>query len=181
MNKILIVVDMQNDFVTGSLGTDEAQAIVPKIAHEIKLLGKYDRLFFTRDTHGKNYLETQEGKNLPIEHCIVGTFGHQIVQPLLGLRDGIVVDKQTFGTRRLAKTIRHDIEYKTLIDYEIHLVGVCTDICIVSNALLLKSEFPEVKMVVHADMCAGVTPESHKAALEVMKSCQIEVVGEEND
>lgn len=168
MNKILIVVDMQNDFVTGSLGTKEAQAIVPRVKKKIKEY--YDRdykIIFTKDTHSEYYLQTQEGINLPVEHCIYGTEGWKIV-------DGLevpycsYVEKPTFGWTRWKDIIKGCPD-------EIELIGLCTDICVVSNALIFKAMYPEVKITVDAACCAGVTPEKHKAAIEVMKSCQINV------
>lgn len=175
--KLLVVVDMQNDFVTGSLGTKEAQAIIPKIAEEIKKLDIKDDLIFTRDTHSENYFDTLEGKFLPIEHCIRGTFGHEIVQPLLGWRGSSVYNKETFGCDALFTYLDASIfEYE-----EVHFCGVCTDICVVTNVLLARTALPNTRIIVHADMCSGTTPEKHKMALEVMKSCQIEVVGEGDD
>ena len=162
--KTLIVIDMQNDFVTGSLANPAAEAIIPFIKAEWKS-GKYDSVFFTKDTHDENYLETQEGKNLPIKHCIRGTEGWEIVEPLKG---GLWMGKSTFG--------RPDWGWPFSEADEIVLVGTCTDICVISNALILKSTFPETKITVLAKGCAGSTPERHAAALEVMKSCQINVV-----
>ena len=169
MEKILIVVDMQKDFVDGSLGTKEAQAIVPAVAEKAR--GFDGRVIFTRDTHQPDYLNTQEGRNLPVVHCVEGTEGWQIVPEL---RDcaADVVDKPTFGSTALAgrlKAMEDDIE-------SIELVGLCTDICVVSNALLLKAAMPEVPIRVDSRCCAGVTPEKHAAALETMRSCQIEVL-----
>lgn len=171
MGKVLIVVDMQNDFVTGSLGTKEAQAIVPKVKKKIK---EYydcgDKIFFTKDTHGYFYLDTQEGKNLPVEHCIYGTDGWKIVDGL-EVPNCLCIEKLCFGWTHWKDTIKNDPD-------EIELIGLCTDICVVSNALILKATYPEVKITVDASCCAGVTPEKHKAAIEVMKSCQINVINE---
>lgn len=175
--KILVVVDMQNDFITGSLGTKEAQAIVPKVVEKISTWD--GEIYLTRDTHRTNYLSTQEGKNLPVEHCIMCTEGWDIHEDIIKLFDqsilfkGIFV-KSTFGCRKLTEMLGtiSDIE-------EIQLVGLCTDICVISNALLLKSFLPEVPIVVDASCCAGVTPESHNRALEAMKMCQIKIIGEE--
>lgn len=175
MRKLFIVVDMQNDFVTGSLGTKEAQAIIPKIAEEIKKLDIEDDLIFTRDTHREDYFETLEGKLLPIKHCIVGTFGHEVVQSLLGWRGSSTYNKTTFGSTILFSYLD---ECEDKYD-EIHFCGVCSDICIITNVLLARTALPNTRIIVHADMCAGTTPQKHKMALEVMKSCQIEVVGEE--
>lgn len=172
--KLFIVVDMQNDFVTGSLGTKEAQAIVPKIAEELKLLDKNDMVIYTQDTHfDDDYFETLEGKMLPIKHCIMGTNGWNIIEELQKINEGTRYVKTTFGSTRLADLIQGDDE-----DYEIHFAGVCTNICVVTNALMVRMYQPNKRIIVHADMCAGTTPEKHKMALEVMKSCQIEVVGE---
>lgn len=174
--KLLVVVDMQNDFVNGSLGTKEAQVIVPRIKKEIESLNLEDDLIFTRDTHYDNYFDTLEGKFLPIKHCIKRTFGHEIVQPLLGWRGSIVYNKETFGCDALFTYLDASIfEYD-----EVHFCGVCTDICVVTNVLLARTALPDTRIIVHANMCAGTTPEKHKMALEVMKSCQIEVVGEDN-
>ncbi len=169
MKKTLIVVDMQNDFIDGSLGTKEAQNIVEKVKNKIKQY--YDaknRIIFTRDTHGENYLDTPEGKKLPIKHCIIGTKGWEIAEGL-ETEGAEYINKPTFGW-----THWNDIK-----DFEaIELVGLCTDICVVSNALILKAMFPDVEITVDASCCAGVTPQTHKAALETMKMCQIQVIGE---
>ena len=169
MRKVLIVVDMQNDFVTGSLGTKEAEAIVEKVVEKVKKCREDGvEILFTKDTHTEQYLETQEGKNLPVVHCVKGTEGWEIID---GLKPCVekVYDNPTFGSVQLA----HEIAaggYE-----EIELVGLCTDICVVSNALLLKAALPEAKIMVDGACCAGVTPESHEAALMTMKMCQIEV------
>ena len=177
MKKLLIVVDMQNDFVTGSLGTKEAQVIVPRIKKEIESLNLEDDLIFTRDTHYDNYFDTLEGKLLPVKHCIHKTFGREIVQDLLGIRGSLTFNKMTFGSKSLqCHLVAHGDKYD-----EIHYVGLVTDICVVSNVLLARMVLPNTRIIVHADMCAGSIPERHKAALEVMKSCQIEVVGEGDD
>ena len=168
MKKTLIVVDMQNDFIDGALGTKEAQAIVPNVKKKIaEYKARGDRVIFTRDTHLSNYLETNEGKHLPVPHCIRDTHGWQITDELdsVGCRR---VDKYTFGYTGWA-----------CMDFEqVELVGLCTDICVVSNALILKALFPHIEITVDASCCAGVTPESHKAALTTMKMCQINVIGE---
>ena len=164
--KTLIVVDMQNDFIDGSLGTREAQAIVPKVKEKIKeYQERGDEIIFTRDTHQSDYLNTPEGKKLPVEHCIQGTKGWQIAEGLV-TEDCQYIDKPTFGWTHWDEES---------LDGDIELIGLCTDICVVSNALLLKATFPEVNIAVDADCCAGVTPETHKAALETMKMCQIDV------
>ncbi|MBS6521060.1 MAG: cysteine hydrolase [Clostridiales bacterium] len=170
--KILIVVDMQNDFVTGSLGTKEAVEVVPNVKKKIEeYLKNRDRIIFTKDTHQSNYLDTQEGRNLPVEHCIIYSHGWEII-PELKLYAKEVFSKRTFGSVELAKELLES-------DYdEIEIVGLCTDICVVSNALLLKAFAPELKITVDASCCAGVRPETHKAALETMKMCQINVIAE---
>lgn len=175
--KILVVVDMQNDFITGALGTKEAQAIVPKIQQKIDQCRKEDNLVvFTQDTHDENYLNTQEGKHLPIPHCIQGSDGWQIVYDAHG---DLVHKKSTFGSEGLVKTIRNFFHYFSLDrNNSIELVGVCTGICVLSNAVLMKSMLPEIPIVVDASCCACVTPESHKTALEAMKLLQIEVINE---
>ena len=169
MKQLLVVVDMQNDFVTGSLGTQEAQLIVPRIAclcHVYKELG--DEIIFTRDTHCADYLATQEGKNLPVEHCIKGTWGWQIVDDLQHYATN-VIDKPTFGSTQLASYVAQG-------NYDqVTLVGLCTDICVISNALLIKASCPELKVSVDAGCCAGVSPQSHSNALQAMKMCQIEI------
>lgn len=166
--KTLIVVDMQNDFISGPLGTKEAQAIVPNVKKKIEeYKARGDEIIFTRDTHDENYLETNEGKHLPIEHCIDGTYGWQIADGL-EVADSLYINKYSFGYQH----------WKYYSFESIELVGLCTDICVVSNALILKSTFPNIDITVDASCCAGVTPEKHKAALEVMKSCQINVIGE---
>lgn len=164
--KTLIVIDMQNDFIDGSLGTKEAMAIVKNVKNKIaEYKANKDEIIFTRDTHGKNYLETPEGKKLPVEHCIKGTEGWQIKDELM-VDDAVVIDKPSFGYTGWSEM---DFE-------EIEIVGLCTDICVVSNALILKSLFPNIKISVDSTCCAGVTPKTHNAALETMKMCQIEVI-----
>lgn len=171
MRKILIVVDMQNDFIDGTLGTKEAVAIVPDVIKKIYSYPRED-VYATRDTHLENYLETQEGKYLPVKHCIKGTEGWQIQKDIAQLIDeDHVFDKPTFGSVVLAEEMKKLSEQDEL---EIELVGLCTDICVVSNALMLKAFLPETKISVDPKCCAGVTPEKHNAALETMKSCQIQ-------
>lgn len=168
MRKTLIVVDMQNDFIDGALGTKEAQAIVPNVKKKIEeYKARGDEIIFTRDTHEVNYLETNEGKHLPVEHCIYSTHGWKIVDGL-EVENCVHVDKPSFGW---IHWVIHDFE-------EVELVGVCTSICVLSNALILKATFPEIKITVDASCCACVTPESHKHAIESMKICQINVIGE---
>ena len=194
--KALIIVDMQNDFVSGALGSPEAQAIVPTICETAVKLGQKcvaeDNspllVFYTKDTHYENYLETQEGKNLPVPHCIYMTPGWSIVKAISSTidydTDGLFafwsdsdvinsrVLKNTFGSKDLVEiltTLKNDLD-------EVIFMGVCTDICVVSNVLATKMALPEVPITVYADCCAGVTPEKHAAALETMKSCQINVI-----
>ena len=171
--KTLIVVDMQNDFIDGSLANPAAAAIVSDMAEYIK---NFDgQIIFTRDTHYPNYMETQEGRNLPVMHCQYGSEGWEIQDDLFEAVRGrniewSVVDKNSFGD-----TYELEDEIDAYSD-EIYLCGTCTDICVISVALNLKARFPEIKMYCIADLCAGLTPEKHAAALEVMKSCQIEVI-----
>ena len=172
MRKLLVVVDMQNDFIDEALGTEEAEAIVPKVIEKIRQYDVND-IFATRDTHEKEYMTTQEGKYLPVEHCIAGTQGWEIEKKISELIKGAtIIDKPTFGSVKLAEMIK-EISQKEEI--EIELVGLCTDICVVSNALLLKAYMPEVKISVDEACCAGVTPSKHDAAIETMRSCQIQV------
>ena len=174
--KFLIVVDMQKDFIDGALGSAEAQAIVGAAAERIRECRKEGyRIFATLDTHAENYMETAEGKKLPVPHCIRGTEGWQL-NPVIreALGDCTIVEKPTFGSVRLPELVREKIgsgEGAT-----IELIGLCTDICVVSNALLLKAAFPEADIQVSSNCCAGVTPEKHRAALETMASCQIEIL-----
>ena len=172
MRKILLVIDMQNDFIDGALGTPEAEAIVDRVAEEI---GKYPvaDIFATRDTHPENYLETQEGHNLPVVHCVKGTPGWELNDKIAAALDGAtIIDKPTFGSKELAEKLALLAE---LDELEITLIGLCTDICVVSNALLVKAFLPETTVRVIADCCAGVTPESHRAALDTMRMCQIQI------
>lgn len=170
---ILVVIDMQNDFIDGALGTPEAVAIVPKVM--VKMMNFDGLVLATRDTHGEDYLERQEGKKLPVVHCIKGTHGWEIKDEIQQLLISQPIDKQTFGSEALGKVLKdlnNDVEP---ID-SITLVGLCTDICVISNAMLLKAFLPEVPIMVDASCCAGVTPESHERALEAMKACQIEII-----
>lgn len=177
MSKVLCIIDMQNDFITGALGSEQAKAIVPTVQAIIQeALDETDTtLLFTKDTHkADSYLDTQEGKLLPIPHCITGTEGHNIIPELKDQsRHGTIVLKNTFGTSELAKFIRVK-QRITKVD-EIALIGVCTDICVITNALLLKTAFPETPIVIYENACAGVTPEKHEAALKTAISCQIYV------
>ncbi|HWT73420.1 MAG TPA: isochorismatase family cysteine hydrolase [Mobilitalea sp.] len=176
-NRVLIVVDMQNDFIDGSLGTREAAAIVPKVVKKIsEFQGK---VYYTQDTHYENYLETAEGKKLPVLHCIKGTEGHRLnreIEALCKKDTSGPVEKLTFGSVELAELLKK--EYASTLD-EIELVGLCTDICVISNTLILKAYFPEVRITVDASCCAGVTPESHKNALNAMKMCHIDIMNED--
>ena len=171
MKKILVVVDMQKDFIDGALGTAEAVAIVPKVAEKIKNFG--GTVLYTRDTHEENYMETQEGRNLPVPHCIRGTEGWQI-RAELQQAGAMVVDKPTFGSRALAEKLV-EMNREEAIE-SITLIGLCTDICVISNAFVIKAFLPEMPIIVDAACCAGVTPKSHERALEAMKVCQIAVV-----
>lgn len=171
--KVLIVVDMQNDFVSMALGTSEAQTIVPNVVNKINEYKASDnKIIFTRDTHFDFYMETLEGKKLPVSHCLVGTKGWNIIPEIEVKNEDTVVSKVTFGY--------NDWKQYGWINAadEIELCGLCTDICVVSNALILRATFPDTPIIVDAKCCAGTTPEKHLAALEVMKSCQIDVINE---
>lgn len=173
MKQFLIVVDMQKDFVDGALGTPEAVAIVPRVAKKIREF-KGD-VVVTYDTHYEDYLTTAEGRKLPVSHCVKGTDGWQLdaaVAAALADRPYTVVEKPTFGSVDLPRLIAAAAEEEP---FSIELVGLCTDICVVSNALLLKAAFPEAPIGVDASCCAGVTPDSHRAALTTMTMCQIDV------
>ena len=175
MRKILVVVDMQNDFIDGALGTPEAQKIVENVKAKIRSYNPAD-IFATRDTHTSDYLATQEGKNLPFAHCITGTLGWQIRADIAELLSGAkIIDKGTFGSVSLAQAIQKIAEAEN-DGILVEMVGVCTDICVVSNALLIKAFSPEVPIIVDSHCCAGVTPASHEAALQTMRSCQIDVI-----
>ena len=170
MRKILIVIDMQNDFIDGALGTAEAAGIVEAVKKKIRSYPASD-VIATMDTHGEDYMGTQEGRYLPVPHCIKGTYGWQIRDDIAALLEGAkVFEKPTFGSTHLAEYLKKLSEKEEI---ELELIGLCTDICVVSNALLLKAFMPEVKISVDASCCAGVTPEKHLAALETMRSCQI--------
>ena len=166
MKKTLIVVDMQNDFINMALGTPEAVAIVPKVAEKIaasRAAGM--EIIFTRDTHGENYMETPEGKKLPVPHCIRGTKGWEIADGLY-VPGSKIIDKPNFGWPHWNQEALEDVE----------IIGLCTDICVVSNALIIKAQFPEANVTVDAACCAGVTPATHEAALATMKMCQIDIL-----
>lgn len=172
--KVLVVVDMQNDFIDGSLGTKEAVAIVPNV---IRKISEFEgRVLATRDTHFENYLETLEGKNLPVEHCIKDTKGWEIHPEIAKLIWEEPVDKPTFGSVALGEKL-FDLSKEEEIE-SVTLIGLCTDICVISNAMIIKANLPEVPVIVDASCCAGVSVESHKQALEAMKMCQIQVEGE---
>lgn len=165
--KILVVIDMQNDFIDGALGTAEAVEIIDRVAEKIKEYRKADcEVIFTRDTHGEDYLQTNEGKQLPVLHCIQGTLGWDITSKL-EVKDSKVIDKPSFGSLELAEYIKQNK------GNQIELVGLCTDICVIANALVLKTFFPETDILVDASCCAGVTPKSHANAIEAMKMCHI--------
>ena len=169
--KALICVDMQNDFIDGALGTKEAEAIVPFVKEKLRKARQEDtEVIFTRDTHFEDYLTTQEGKKLPVEHCIKNTEGWEISRELEVL-DSVIFDKITFGSVELPEYLKKikDLE-------EVELIGLCTDICVISNAMLIKVVFPEITVRVDSSCCAGVTPASHENALNAMKLCQIEVL-----
>lgn len=172
--KILVVIDMQNDFLTGSLRNEEGIKIIPNVVKKIEEYKKNnDLIIATRDTHYPNYLETQEGNKLPVKHCIINTFGWEIEESIKNaLGDCQVIDKPTFGSIELGNIIK---KYENL-NPEIELVGVCTDICVISNAMIIKANLPEAKIIVDSSLCAGVTKETHNQALGAMKMCQIEII-----
>lgn len=168
MKKTLIVVDMQNDFIDMALGTKEAVAILPAVKEKIKkYIENGDEVIFTRDTHYENYLETPEGKKLPVPHCIKNTKGWEIADGLY-VEGCKIIDKPHFGWDNWSKEKLEDVE----------LIGLCTDICVVSNALIIKATFPDANVTVDKTCCAGVTPETHEAAITTMKMCQIDIIGE---
>ena len=176
MRKILIVIDMQNDFIDAALGTKEAVSIVEAVKDKIRSYAP-ENVIATMDTHGENYMETQEGKYLPVPHCIKGSEGWKIRSDIAALLEGAkIYEKPTFGSTALAADLK---ELSGREEIELELVGLCTDICVASNALLLKAFMPEVKISVDAACCAGVTPEKHLAALETMRSCQIQVLNDQ--
>lgn len=167
MRRTLIVVDMQNDFIDMALGTKEAVAIVPAVKEKIRQYAENgERIIYTRDTHGENYLETPEGKKLPVVHCVRGTQGWQIADGLY-VEGSKIIDKPNFGWPNWDQEQLEEVE----------LVGLCTDICVVSNALIIKATFPDAKVSVDSACCAGVTPASHEAALTTMAMCQIDITG----
>lgn len=179
---ILVVVDMQNDFVSGALGTAEAREIVPYVVGRVvEGLNRGEEILFTKDTHQENYMDTQEGRRLPVPHCVRGTEGWEIIEQLREYARH-PIDKPTFGSRELGALLKardEDLRKQGKPGVEkVTLIGLCTDICIISNALLVKAFLPEAEIAVDAACCAGVTPESHKNALAAMRVCQITV---END
>ncbi len=169
--KVLIVIDMQNDFVNGTLGTPEAQSIVKNVVNEIKnKKNEGYKILATQDTHKTDYLNTLEGKNLPIEHCIENTYGWDLVEPIKNEIDSEnIFIKYTFGSEELIDYLRENEPE------EIEILGLCTDICVISNALMLRALYPDKEIILKEDCCAGVTPELHQDAINVMKSCQIAV------
>jgi nicotinamidase-related amidase len=172
MRKLLVVVDMQKDFVDGALGTKEAEQIVPAVVEKIRSYDIKD-VFVTYDTHQENYMDTQEGHNLPVKHCVEGTEGWELNAAVKeAVAGATIVKKPTFGSTELAQQIKSIAEKEEI---EVELIGLCTDICVVSNALVLKAFMPEVHISVDSSCCAGVTPQKHEAALETMRSCQIDV------
>ncbi|NLC25934.1 MAG: cysteine hydrolase [Fastidiosipila sp.] len=175
MQDLLFVVDMQNDFIDGSLGTKEAEAILPRVREVIDSYPP-DKVYFTRDTHQKNYLETQEGRKLPVPHCIKDTEGWQIEDSLEKRRQTEAIDKGSFGSMELARLLaelNQEEEIRSL-----RFVGLCTDICVISNSLIAKAAIPEAEVIVDASACAGVTPDQHQTALDAMKACQITIENE---
>ena len=169
---ILIVVDMQNDFIDGALGSPEAPEIVEGINRLVRdFRGK---VIFTRDTHSENYMETQEGRKLPVPHCIKDTHGWQITDKISVPEGALIIDKPTFGSVELATMLTKLNEKEPISSVE--LVGLCTDICVISNAMLVKAALPEIAVRVRGELCRGVTPKSHDTALMAMRACQIEII-----
>ena len=179
--KVLIVIDVQNDFITGALRNEEAIKALPNI---VNLLNneEYDEVYVTMDTHGKDYLKTLEGQKLPVEHCIEGTWGWHMPEEVTAtktIQNAEIYEKPTFGSRELANHLWAHINnenFSRLQDYEFTIIGFCTDICVVSNALMLRANFPNSKITIRKDCVAGVTPKSNKSALLTMQMCQIDVV-----
>ena len=175
MKQTLLVIDMQNDFIDGALGSKEAQAIVPYVREKIQACAAEGwEILYTRDTHGEDYLQTPEGKKLPVPHCIKGTAGWALHPTVAAALEGVIytaVEKPTFGSVALPALVKE----AAAGDFSVELIGLCTDICVVSNTLLLKAHYPEVSISVDASCCAGVTPDTHRAALTTMGMCQIEV------
>ena len=174
MKNFLVVVDMQKYFVDGALGTAEAVAVVPSVVKKIR--GFEGEIFVTLDTHGDDYLKTAEGMHLPVKHCVRGSVGWKLDPNVFEALEGkkyTIVEKPTFGSLKLPRLISDQADGEP---FSVELIGLCTDICVVSNALILKASFPEAPVTVDAACCAGVTPEKHEAALQTMRSCQIKVV-----
>ena len=177
MKRILVVVDMQKDFVDGALGSKEAAAIVPNVAEKIRTFDG-DGILVTYDTHYENYMDTMEGKKLPVPHCIKGTPGHRLTPAVENALEGkhpVSVEKKTFGSFDVPRILAETYPGEAL---DIEIVGLCTDICVVSNALILRAAYPNAKITVDARCCAGVSPATHHAALATMSCCQIDVIGE---
>lgn len=169
--RLLAVIDMQNDFISGALGTAEAVSIVPRVAARVKKAREDgEQVVFTRDTHASDYLSTQEGRYLPVVHCLENSEGWQL-HPALAVQDAPVFNKPCFGSIQLAEYLRQLPELSS-----VELIGLCTDICVISNALIIKSVLPELPVFVRADCCAGVTPQSHENALRAMRSCQVQIL-----
>ena len=172
MQNYLIVVDMQNDFISMALGTNEACLILPRVKEKIE---SFDgKVIFTRDTHEEKYLDTREGRLLPVPHCVRGTRGWEIEDSLQSLRCDAIFDKPTFGSTELASYLKAENEKEPI--GSVTLVGLCTDICVISNAMLIKAALPEIDVIVDSACCAGVTPESHERALLAMQACQILII-----
>lgn len=183
--KVLVIVDVQNDFISGSLGSNEAQAIIPTIVEKINNLPRDSMIIQTFDTHARNYLNTFEGKHLPIKHCIYGTEGHKSPLEIIKACNSnafttYVIMKNKFGSEEVPEAVRHCCNWRSIINYdedlEIEVIGLCTDICVISNVLLLRMAFPSTPITVDSACCAGTTPEKHAAALAVMESCMIDVI-----
>lgn len=168
---ILVVIDMQNDFVSGVLGSTSAQTIVPLVLERIDTFD--GKIIFTKDTHKENYLDTMEGKKLPVKHCIKGTYGHDIVDGL-NTKNHEVIEKTSFGSPDLIYRLQEINKQEPITS--ITLIGVCTDICVMVNAMTIKSFFPEIEIIVDSIYCSGVTEELHKNALDIMTGCQIKVI-----
>ena len=175
MSKVLVVIDMQNDFITGSLKTPEAPLVVTPIVKKLQTFEGH--IFFTQDTHNSGYLTSQEGLHLPVPHCIKGTWGHQIHDELVPYtKKATIIEKDTFGSKLLAESLKELHENEPITSIE--LVGLCTDICVISNALIIKAYLPNVPISVDASCCAGVTIDSHQNALKAMAMCHINIINQ---
>lgn len=188
MKKILIVVDMQNDFITGSLGSLLTQSVVPNVTERVrKAMINKDWIIFTKDTHNTDYLSTPEGAKLPVEHCIAGTKGQKIIPELIDVQDEFeytdyaIIEKPIFGSVKLMEFLNENWDFNGLDIPEIEFIGVCTDICVVSNALMAKSYFPNAKISVNVSCCAGTTINNHLSAIDVMRCCQIDIIETEEE